>query len=197
MKDRPRSLADKIAIDERHKLINESHVKPLTEFVNSVQKRKRSDNRIPYIDPFDGGVNARVLFVQKTPGGGAILSSFVSRDNNDDSAECMYELSQEAELERTDTILWNIVPWTVSEKISTSMLKDGSDLLNQMFSLLPQLKVVVFQGEEARKALNQNFVNVPNEVKVLESILPSWNLTAFNRRDEVLKVFKQAKRLML
>ena len=196
MKENPHSLANTKAIEKRLKLINKSHVKQLTEYVNKLKRQKGCNHCIPYFDPFDGGVNAKVLFVQKAPGEGAKRSSFVSRDNDDVSAENMNELSRESGLERTDTILWNIVPWTVNERIYMRTLMEGTNHLKQLLKLLPQLEVVVFQGEEAKRALSKNFDLLPSHIVVLKSILPSWNLGPSGRRDEVLDVFKQVKVLI-
>ena len=66
MDDSPRSLRD-LAVRERRKaMLNLPHVAPLTAYA---AKLRDSDSiEVPEFDPFDGGINAQVLFLFEKPG---------------------------------------------------------------------------------------------------------------------------------
>jgi hypothetical protein len=55
----------------------------------------------------------------EAPGGRAVGSGFVSRNNPDETAKNFFLLNQEAGLPRSRTVTWNVVPWYVGsgEKI--------------------------------------------------------------------------------
>jgi hypothetical protein len=65
-------------------LLHEPHVAPLTEFVERLRRETGLHQESPFLDPPNGGVNARCLFVAEAPGPRAVLSGFVSRDNPND-----------------------------------------------------------------------------------------------------------------
>src|SRR3954466_14017030 len=69
--------------DERLRRLEEPHVAPLTALVRSLQERGLS---VPSIDPNDGGIDARVLFLLESRGPKAVGSTFISRDTTDPSA---------------------------------------------------------------------------------------------------------------
>ena len=68
---------------------------------------------VPHFDPLDGGTAARVLLLLETPGAGMTAEDMVSRDNRSGTARNLTKFSQEANLPRRDTLLWNVVPWIV------------------------------------------------------------------------------------
>jgi hypothetical protein len=75
-------------------------------------------------------VEARCLFLFEAAGGKAITggktdgSGFVSRNNDDASAQKFFDLNDSV-LDRRLTISWNIVPWALRENNS-----EGSILMN-------------------------------------------------------------------
>jgi hypothetical protein len=75
---------------------------------------------VPEFDSLDGGVDARVLFLFEKPGpmtaegNGAnrrVGSGFISRNNDDPTAEATFTFMRQANLPRKLTILWNVIPW--------------------------------------------------------------------------------------
>jgi hypothetical protein len=70
--------------DPRLARLDEPHVRPLMDLLGSWETAGRS---FPNIDPMNGGVNARVLFLQETPGPKAVGTRFVSRSNPDPTAQ--------------------------------------------------------------------------------------------------------------
>lgn len=108
--DRPELLGEPDALRERLAQVDRPHVAPLTEFVRRLRIRVGSQAAIPYFDPWDGGVNAKVLFLLEAPGPKARNSGFVSMNNPDQTARNLFELSREASLDRRDMVTWNAVP---------------------------------------------------------------------------------------
>jgi hypothetical protein len=86
MRDQPKSLGYIHERRSRLARLRESHVAPLTDFVERVRQERGCGDHFPYFDPFDGGVNARCLFVLEAPGPKAVESGFILRNNPDESA---------------------------------------------------------------------------------------------------------------
>ena len=104
------------------------HIAPLTSFVAKL-RAEHSDWEIPDFDPLDGGVNADILFLFEKPGpmtsvaGGG--SGFISRNNNDPTAEAAFGFMKQADLPRDRTILWNIIPgWNGRIEIKNKTTKE-------------------------------------------------------------------------
>ena len=194
MKDKPSSLKNPNVRHARLKMLNATHIKPLTEFAQSIQDRKGPGYFVPYFDPLDGGVEANLLFVQKAPGVKTKSTCFVSRNNPDIAAKYMFELLYEVGLKRKDTVLWNTVPWCIEGDPSEDTIKEGSDFLNRLIGLLPKLKVIMFQGNIAKFAYREKLITLPASVKAMSSVFPGRNLHMTpNSRSEVLDKLKQAK----
>ena len=82
--------------------------------------RERRSVEVPEFDPLDGGVDARVLFLLEKPGpmtSGVdgtkqrTGSGFISRNNDDPTAEAIFNFMQQAGISRKMTISWNVIPW--------------------------------------------------------------------------------------
>jgi hypothetical protein len=69
---------------------------------------------VPNIDPNDGGLNARALFLLETPGPMGVKFGFVSRDNPSPASRNMVSAFESAGLLRNQTLLWNVVPYYIS-----------------------------------------------------------------------------------
>jgi hypothetical protein len=70
-----------------------NHVLPLMDFVRHLQARGLS---VPSVDPEDGGIFARALFLQETPGPKAVGTYVMSQDNPDGTARNMKRTLGEA-----------------------------------------------------------------------------------------------------
>jgi uracil-DNA glycosylase len=155
--DQPKLLGEESALNKRLDQIYDGHINPLNRFVESMRNKMGPEAAIPYFDPWDGGVNAELLMLLEAPGPKAVNSGFVSRNNPDETAKNIFELSREAGIERTKTVVWNIVPWYIGsgKRIRAANSIDiGSGLLalEELFSLLPSLKLVMLLGKKAQKA---------------------------------------------
>lgn len=174
--DEPKSLANHEVRFERVAMLNKAHIAPLTRFVDDLRKNLGLTTEIPYFDPLDGGINAKVLFVLEAPGAKAVASGFVSRNNPDESARNMFLLLQEAGFNRSETALWNIVPWYIGtgKKIRPAGLEDiqsGFPYLLQVVDRMSDLKGVVLVGKKAGKV--KHHLTKLLEIPVWETYHPS------------------------
>ena len=117
---------------------------------------------VPDFDPLDGGVDAIILFLFEKPGPmtstttGARTrtgSGFISRDNDDSTAENTFTFMREAGIPRKQTVTWNVVPWwDGTTKVTAADLREGAEETRRLMGLLPRLRVVVFVGKKALRA---------------------------------------------
>ena len=133
------------------------HMKPLTDYLASVRDRQGEDYRTPYFDPCDGGIQARALFLLEAPGPQAVGSEFVSRNNPDPTARNLWYLMRDAGIPRSDTLIWNIVPWYVGEKgrirpVNAGDVQQSLPYLHELLDLLTRLQMIVLVGKKAQSA---------------------------------------------
>ena len=200
--DRPKLLKDPQARTERIAQLQARHIAPLSDFVAQLREEVGDEAGIPDFDPWDGGIDAEILFLLEAPGANAVKSGFISRNNNDQSAKNFHEISSEASIPRTRTITWNIVPWYIGSgsKIRAATGTDvasGSSSLSRFLDLLPKLRVVVLMGRNAQRG-EKLIRSLRPEVHILKSFHPS-PLFVNNRpgnRDLILDVFREAGTLL-
>lgn len=178
----PRSLRSNEAINAKISLLSEPHIEQLTKYVEGL-RLKHPSWEFPYFDPHDGGQSADILFLLEKPGpktsperGG---SGFISRDNNDATAEALFNFMNDAGIPRYRTVLWNTIPgWNGTIKMTSAENKNGLIELAALLLLLPNLSTVVLVGRKAEKA-SPLFENLP--LKVIVSAHPSPKVRAINR----------------
>ncbi|MCA3719822.1 MAG: uracil-DNA glycosylase [Phenylobacterium sp.] len=153
-----RSLHDPAARVARRALLEEPHVRPLTAYVE--QLRASSPDEFPDFDPLDGGVEARMLFLLEKPGpmtsasrtGGA-GSGFISRDNDDPTAEAIFDFMRKAGIPRRETVFWNMIAgWNGTRKVTAREVREGALETLRLVRLLPRLRAVVLVGKRAERA---------------------------------------------
>jgi Uncharacterized protein family, UPF0114 len=91
--DEPRTLSDRRERDRRLSLTSLAHVEPLTSYVHKL--RECGFGEVPYFDPLDEGINAEALFLFEKPGPQAVGSGFISRNNDDPTAENTFRFMQQ------------------------------------------------------------------------------------------------------
>ena len=155
----PRALRDPDARARRRELLDARHMWALNEYVAGL--RKRPGVEVPDFDPLDGGVDATILFLFEKPGRMTSPtgtrtrtgSGFISRDNDDDTAENTFTFMREAEIPRKSTVTWNVTPWWNGiTKVTAAERRDGVEETKRLMGLLPRLRVVVFVGKKALRA---------------------------------------------
>ena len=165
--DAPRSLKSDDIISGRKNLLSQPHMAALTTYVANL--RLLGLGRIPDFDPLDGGINASILFLFEKPGPKAL--QFISRNNNDPTAENTFKFMNEAGIERSLTATWNVIPgWNDTIDVERDEIANGSNQLPELLGLFPHLKVIVAVGRRAEKALSKmNLSKVP----IISSTHPS------------------------
>lgn len=196
--DQPKLLGKIEAREARLLQLHAPHIAPLTNFVNELRSEAGPDAAIPYFDPWDGGVEAEILFLLEAPGPKAVNSSFISRNNPDETAKNFFELSNSAGFLRKKTIIWNVVPWYIGtgQRIRAATptdLQSGLMPLPRLLRLLPQLKAVILVGRKAEKAATSIAYENPN-IKLFRCPHPSPMFVnrAAGNKDKILEVFCMA-----
>jgi uracil-DNA glycosylase len=174
-KDVAKSLGNPTNRDARETELRATHIEPLTSFVDRLRGEMGSGYEIPYFDPWDGGINAEVLFLLEAPGPQAKGSGFISRNNPDETAKNFFEFSRL--ISRHRTIIWNIVPWYIGgpTKIRAANSQDideGIKSLDSLLNLLPKLKAIVLLGKKAQRAETRISKLRPN-IRIFRSLHPS------------------------
>jgi hypothetical protein len=140
-------------------MLERPHIRPLTKYV--AELRDRSSLEFPEFDPADGGTEASLLFLYEKPGpmtssdgrGNRAGSGFISRDNDDPTAEATFRFMHEAGIPRAATVIWNVVPgWNGTRRITSNELADGVEEVRRLIGLLPRAKGVILVGQKAARA---------------------------------------------
>ncbi len=163
-----------------------SHAAPLAAYAADI--RNRHGTEVPDFDPADGGVEARILFLKEKPGPmtsasrpGRTGSGFISRDNDDPTAEATLRFMYAAGLDRRVTLMWNVVPgWNGTRKITREELVQGVAEVRNLLRLLPRIEVVVLVGNKAAKA---EPLLADANVQVFRSVHPSPRVRASRPAD--------------
>jgi hypothetical protein len=155
LEDRPRSLRD-INVRERRKgMLHLPHIAALTNYAATL--RQRGVGVVPDFDPLDGGIDAKLLFLLEKPGpmtsearGG---SGFISRNNDDRTAEAIFDFMTRARIDRKLAVIWNVIPWwNDTRRVAGAELRACAACVLELIQLLPSLTGVVMVGSKAGKA---------------------------------------------
>lgn len=156
----PYALSNPEEVARRLKLIQLPHIKPLIQLTDKMRRELGAGYSTPFFDPLDGGILARVLLLLEAPGPKAVASTFVSRNNPDQSAKNMCVSLAKAGIAREDTLLWNIVPWYIGTgtKIRPARKSDilqAMPYTKELLAQLPRLEAIVLVGRKAQLALTE------------------------------------------
>jgi uracil-DNA glycosylase len=155
--DAPKTLASEAERAARSALLSQRHVRGLAKLVGRIPAAKGPGYEVPNVDPLDGGVDAKVLFLLEAPGPKALASGFISRNNPDETAKNFFLLNAEAGIDRRQTTTWNAVPWYIGSgnKIRPAKREDvreADEWLAELLGTLHHLRFVVFVGQKALHA---------------------------------------------
>ena len=155
--DAPYALRCEKERQRRLDLLALPHIQPLTEYTEQIRCKQGAEYQLPYFDPCDGGIHAKALFLLEAPGPKAVNSTFVSRNNPDQTARNLCQLMQTANIPRAETAIWNIVPWYVGDEkhirpVNSQDLLEAKPYLKDLLLLLPCLRVIVLCGKKAQRA---------------------------------------------
>ena len=154
----PRALGAPENVEGRRAMLGDVHVKALSAYVDDLRQRFPGWE-FPDFDPLDGGVNADMLFLFEKPGPMTSPlhkrqgSGFISRDNNDPTAEAIFSFMRTAGIDRGRTVLWNTIPgWNRTRTIVSGEVREGIEELKRLLPLLPRLRTIVLVGKKAQRA---------------------------------------------
>lgn len=199
--DSPRTLANPAVVAARKELLkSEPRVQVLREWADELVERRGVV--VPYFDPAEAGVEARVLFLLEAPGPmtheGNVRpgSGFISVDNNDLTAENTWRARDEAGL-AAGALAWNMVPWYLgpaSRKPTAAEVAHGALELRSLLSLLPALEAVVLAGRYAQAGWRRHVAPfVGSAVTTIETWHPSpLSLNQPGHRDDYRRAVERA-----
>jgi hypothetical protein len=186
----PRSLAEQDVLEDRLTRLDEPHVAPLNALVRKLQTARGGSATVPWFDPADGGIYARILALQEAPGARSVQagivrargggSGIISSDNNDHTAGNFSSARDKAGVPRSWLVSWNIVPWYLGNttKIATPGQTDlaaASMWTRALLGLLPELVVVMVLGLSAQSGFKKLLAggSVPRNFIVIPAPHPS------------------------
>lgn len=187
----------------KHKRLDEPHVGPLNALVGS-WRVERSTNHIPWFDPDDGGVNARVMILMESPAPTTVSetgSGVCSEDNGDPSNRQLSRLRAQAGIPRAQCLKWNMVPWSTRQPGGSDSAPTRSEIesavpyLLQLLDLTQELDVVVALGKVASAGLmSATSAGASTLYRVVAAPHPSQRNAA--AREESLERIARAFRLV-
>lgn len=148
----PRRMSDPAFLADQRAHLHDAHIKPITRYVDRL---RATGEWLPYVAPLHGGVNARMLSVLRDPGPKTrdeVGSGMLCIENNDQSAEIQFGLMAGAGLTPVDFIPWNAYPWYINAKPTRQQISRASPTLTGLIDLLPELRVILLQGNDAMNA---------------------------------------------
>ncbi|GAA0265520.1 uracil-DNA glycosylase [Cryptosporangium japonicum] len=169
------------------------HVRPVNELVDEL-RAVRGRGWVPYVAPWHGGSEARVLSVLRDPGKKTLAaggSGFLCIENDDESAKRQAELFEAVGVSPRDITPWNAYPWYIDAKPTAEQLLLGVPPLLRLIALMPDLRVVLLQGNDAQESWDLLVKREPRLVRerglvVVRTYHPSpkaiWHKDAVERR---------------
>jgi Uracil DNA glycosylase superfamily len=159
------------------------HVAPINDLVDELIEPPPPDGRgwIPYVAPVYGGVNARVLCIQRDPGpmtnSKGRGSGFLCPENDDATAERFATLLDNAGIAVSTILAWNAYPWYINRKPQAAELEAGVEPLRRLLALLPQLQVVMLHGGSAQDGWRRLTRRHPDAAIRLE-VVPTYHTSS-------------------
>lgn len=150
----PRMHKDPAFLAAKQARWGEPHIAPINALSLLMTRAGLGD--VPRIDPDSGGVHARVMLLLEAPARAAAhTSGMLSADNDDATAQHVWEAYAQSGLPRAWGIHWNVVPWYVGTEnkiraVTPAETWQGVRWTRQLLDLLPNLRVVVAMGVAAR-----------------------------------------------
>lgn len=182
--ERPRGFRDPTLVTIRNDMLRTTEtVFPLEGWARDVEDRRRGrlpDIVVPHFDPAEAGITSRTLLLLEAPGPKTVPawggSGFISVDNNDVTAQNMWDSRNDAGL-HGHTLVWNILPWILgraSVKPTLAELTQGAVELRGLLELLPDLRVIVLAGDKAKAGWDANLDHVIGDrYRVLRTVHPA------------------------
>ncbi|MEV6019326.1 uracil-DNA glycosylase [Streptomyces sp. NPDC051997] len=143
------------------------HVRPVNEMVDALREPE-GRGWMPYVAPWHGGAEARVLSILRDPGPKTLDgtgSGFLCVENDDPTAELQAQIFEEAGIAPHDVTPWNAYPWYINRAPKATELQAGAKVLEQLLGLMPRAEVVLLQGNEAQDVWRRLLKAHPDAVR--------------------------------
>jgi hypothetical protein len=201
-----RRMADPEFREQQYACRMEPRIAPINRFV-ALLRELGGRGWAPEVAPMHGGVNAHVLNVLRDPGKrtqSGVGSGFLCVENDDPTAAAQLALFEQFGIDPSDVLPWNAYPWYIDRAPRADELEIGAAVMVNLFDLLPELKVVLLQGNEAVAAWKRVLKRWPGVIEergleVVESIHPGpqalWTTDENERRARRVKQQRAYKRV--
>lgn len=130
-----------------------SAVDPLDRLIDVWRRDPAGGSRfVPRFDPWSGGTGSRVLALMQSPGPATIAAgaaAICSEDNPGPTVASFARARRESGLARAAYLRWNIVPWALTNAVSSADIEEGRLALGELLRVLPALRAIVTFGTPA------------------------------------------------
>lgn len=116
---------------------------------------ERKRDRLPYLDPTCGGVDAEVVLLLNAPqadadpGRGA--GRLISLDNDDEVAATLFEMFRDLGIDRRRCVAWNICPFEIDQFDPTDTdFAKGKTYFRSFMELIHRPRTVLVMGSKVR-----------------------------------------------
>jgi hypothetical protein len=157
---------------------------------------------VPYVAPHYNAANATILSLSSNPGpraGGVGGSGFLSRENDDPTAERMSQIFATVGLSDEHVLPWNAYPWYVHQAypngLPAGLLNEGLDPLKRLLELHPQIRTIVAHGGDAKRAMRQFTTKKRFAPFVAERSLKVWEARHTSNRAFIMDDAERATAL--
>ena len=178
----PGRNADPDVVALKYSHIRDPHVAPINALADRVADAEGiARGLVPYVDPQMGGIEATVLALLDNPSTKAEAgtgSGLLSLENNDGTARFCAEKYNAFGLTPGEVVHWNVAPAPIAGPKNTSSMPAervrGARWLHELLELLPNLRVILLMGDNARDGWKRSGLT-PDGVVIPPAVPhPSW-----------------------
>ena len=129
----------------------DAHVAEINKFAIGL-RNPAEDRWVPEIAPMHAGLDAVILSVLRDPGPKTKADSgsgFLCIENDDPTAERQSKLFAENGISPRLVLPWNAYPWYINRAPRAAEREAGAEVLVDLVAMLPELRVVLLQGNDA------------------------------------------------
>ncbi len=158
----PRALSDPALRAQRTDQAKQApSVLELNRLVWKISKSENTTDRLPYLDPTYGGVDADVIVLLKAPQADADPSRgtdrLISLDNDDEVAATLFDMFAELGIDRSRCVAWNMCPFQIDQfEPNDHEIVRGRKYFAAFVNLLRRPRAVLALGSTVRRGWRQH-----------------------------------------